>query len=199
MIQWNSSSTLNSKTYTCGYCGKFVASEKGYSAHHQPTGQPFGIIYICHFCLKPTFIDASGVQTPGSSFGDAITGIDDKKVETLFDEARRCMSVSAFTAIVLCCRKLLMHVAVSKGAGEGLRFIEYVEYLSNNNYIPPGAKDWVDTIRTKGNEANHEIVVMDKESAEDLLSFSGMLLKIVYEFPSKVKKKITPPITTPNA
>ncbi len=83
-----------------------------------------------------------------------------------------------------------MHIAVAKSAKGGKNFIEYVEYLSDNNYIPPDAKSWVDHIRKKGNEANHEIVIMEKEDAKDLLDFVGMLLKIIYEFPANLKKKM---------
>ena len=61
------------------------------------------------------------------------------------------------------------------------------EYLSDKNYVPPDGKGWVDYIRQKGNEANHEIVLMTKEDAEDLINFSEMLLRFVYEFPSKVR------------
>ena len=47
----------------------------------------------------------------------------------------------------------------------------------------------VDEIRQTGNEANHEIVIMTAEQANDLLSFSTMLLKLVYEFPSRLPKR----------
>ncbi|MCA0423195.1 MAG: DUF4145 domain-containing protein, partial [Proteobacteria bacterium] len=77
---------------------------------------------------------------------------------------------------------------VSKGADAGKNFVEYVEYLASKGYVPPDAKDWVDHIRTKGNEANHEIVVMSQEEAKDLLSFVEMLLKLVFEFPAASKK-----------
>ena len=79
-----------------------------------------------------------------------------------------------------------MHIAVEKGAPEGMKFIQYVEYLSNENYVPPDGKGWVDYIRQKSNEANHEIVLMTEEEATDLINFSEMLLRFVYEFPSKV-------------
>jgi hypothetical protein len=86
-----------------------------------------------------------------------------------------------------------MHIAVEKGAAPGDKFIKYVEHLSENNYIPPDAKGWVDHIRTKANEANHEITVMTRIDAEELLSFTEMLLKVIYEFPAAIKKRITPP------
>ena len=89
-----------------------------------------------------------------------------------------------------------MHIAVSKGAKPNLKFIDYVEHLSKNNYIPPDAKEWVDHIRNKGNEANHEIVIMKEEDAKDLISFIEMLLKIIYEFPANIKKKTTRPDVT---
>lgn len=86
-----------------------------------------------------------------------------------------------------------MHISVSKGAKEGKQFIEYVEFLSNNHYIPPDANGWVDHIRSKGNEANHEITIMSEQEAKDLISFMEMLLKILYEFPSNIKGKISKP------
>ena len=96
------------------------------------------------------------------------------------------MKVSAFTSAVLACRKLLMNIAVAEGADEGKRFIEYVEYLADNGYVPPGGKGWVDHIRTQGNEATHEIAMKTEDEAKDLISFVEMLLKFIYEFPARV-------------
>lgn len=196
---WPNIQTLAVRDFTCGHCGRFVASEKGSQAV-DAGGNPAASLYICPQCMKVTFFDEGGVQIPGSAFGGVVEGIDEKGVEDLYEEARQCTSANAFTAAVLCCRKLLMHIAVSKGASEGLKFIEYVEYLAENNYIPPDAKDWVDHIRDKGNEANHEITIITKAEAEELLSFMEMLLKVIYEFPSRIKKKTTSPTpeTSPN-
>ena len=179
--------TLASQNYICGYCGNPLASEKGYSAQHSHTGQR-RFVFICHQCEKATFFDELGKQTPGTLYGGDVKNIDDEKINMLYSEARRSFSTNSFTAVVLCCRKILMHIAVSKGAPENKNFIEYVEYLSNKNYIPPDAKWWVDYIRTKGNEANHEIAIMIEDDAKNLLSFIEMLLKIIYEFPANVNK-----------
>ena len=86
-----------------------------------------------------------------------------------------------------------MHIAVSKGAEENKSFASYVDYLSDNNYVPPDAKAWIDHIRKKGNEANHDINIMPKEDAEELISFIEMLLKLIYEFPAIMKKKYPKP------
>ena len=79
-----------------------------------------------------------------------------------------------------------MNISVHQGAKEGLKFIEYVEYLSRNGYIPPNGKMWVDHIRKKGNEATHEILLMNQQDASELISFIEMILRFIYEFPSMI-------------
>lgn len=143
---WENIRTYHSKDYTCGHCSSPIASEKAFIAKRSDSPSHDGAyIYICHQCSKPTFFDIldENKQIPGPSFGNDVNDIDDKSVEELYNEARRCYSTNAFTSAVLSSRKLLMHIAVSKGAALGLKFIEYVEYFSANNYIPPDAKDWV--------------------------------------------------------
>lgn len=79
-----------------------------------------------------------------------------------------------------------MNIAVQEEAKEGLKFIEYVNHLSDKGYVPPNGKHWVDHIRKKGNEATHEIALMNQEDARDLLGFVEMLLRFIYEFPQMV-------------
>ena len=187
-MNWVNSIDIVSKSYICGYCCNDLASQKGYYAIDSARNN-CGFIYICHKCGKPTFFDRYGKQFPGTPFGEEVLSITSKDITELYNEARNCMAVNAFTAAVMCCRKLLMNIAVSKGASEGQNFLTYVEYLSNSGYVPPNGKDWVDHIRNKGNEATHQIAIMNREDAEDLITFIEMLLKFIYEFPAKIKKK----------
>jgi len=83
---------------------------------------------------------------------------------------------------------LLMNIAVNKGARQRGSFRYYVDYLASKHYVSPDSKEWVDRIRRRGNDANHEIVLMEKSDADDLLSLAEMLLKIIYEFPSRGSK-----------
>jgi hypothetical protein len=193
-ISWNNLSDIPSRDYSCGYCNKPLASAKGWFGKLMPSirGLDNPYVYICHHCKSPTFFDSVGNQTPGIIFGNPVLEINDQSVESLYDEARKTTGTGCYTAAILCCRKLLMHIAVSKGAKEGDSFINYVKFLADNNYIPPDAKDWVDHIRRKGNEANHEISIMSKEDAEELLIFIEMLMKLIYEFPALIKKKTQP-------
>jgi hypothetical protein len=187
---WNHQQDLASYGYTCGYCNKPLASEKGWQGYLASNSHYKAQVYICHHCSGPTFIDHEGHQWPGVIFGNLVNDIPEKTVSDLYEEARRATGAGAYTAAVLCCRKLLMHIAVAKGAPAGKSFAEYVDYLSANHHISSDAKEWVDHIRNKGNEANHEIVIVGSDDAQELLSFCGMLLKTIFEFPAAIRKKL---------
>jgi|GEM_PF-199320 len=198
IVGWTGLVTVPSHEYFCGYCQTLLSSASGYNGRIllSPGSGPVerALIYICHKCYRPTFFDpTSHTQTPGVAFGDSVSNITDKDVASLYEEARQCMKASAYTAAVLSSRKLLMHIAVSKGASADQTFAAYVKYLIEQHYVPPGSEQWVDHIRKKGNEANHEIRIMSKEEAEILITFSGMLLKLLYEFPVKLQTAINPP------
>lgn len=79
-----------------------------------------------------------------------------------------------------------MNIGVEEGAAEGKSFIHYIDFLADKGYIPPNGRSWVDHIRRKGNEATHEIALMSKDDADELVTFTEMLLKFVYEFPNSV-------------
>jgi len=181
---WKNPVNLPSKDYKCGYCATSVASEKGYSALDGAQRSTIGYIYICHKCMKPTFFNyPDDTQTPGPIIGNPVKHIPIEEVDDLFYEAKSCFSIGAYTSSVMCCRKLLMNLSVSEGAEEGKSYADYVNYLNDNNYIPPGGKKWVDSIRKLGNEANHEIAFKSSEDAERILNFTEMLLRFIYEMP----------------
>lgn len=181
-FNWVNTRSLTPRSYVCGYCGRVSGSNRGYA--NDVLAGPFVYIYICSFCDQPTYF-IGNQQTPGVSYGNPVMSVP-QVIDSLYTEARNCMAVSAFTSAVLACRKLLMNIGVAEGAVPGKPFIFYVEYLSNNGYVPPNGKGWVDHIRKKGNEATHEIQLMNKADAEELISFIEMLLKFIYEFPSKI-------------
>ena len=176
------------KQYTCAYCGSLTASTQGWF-FTVSSGQPdwSTLIRLCSYCKNPTYFRGENCL-PGTPFGKPVMHVP-PDVEAMYEEARACTGANAHTAAVLICRKLLMHIAVAEGAKPGLSFRDYVDYLAANNYLPPRGRDWVDHVRNKGNEANHEIVKMKKEDAQTLIGFLQMLLTFLYEFPSQVAPK----------
>lgn len=180
-MPWQNVYALPPKKYVCGFCGANVGSEKGFG--QQPP--QYGATYICPLCDMPSYFHPSGLRSPGVPLGNSVKHVP-ALVNGLYEEARNCCAANAYTAAVLLCRKLLMNVAASEGAPTGQTFMQYVEFLSANGYVPPKGKVWVDHIRQKGNEATHEIQLMKEQDALDLISFSEMLLKFVFEFPHRV-------------
>ncbi len=181
-MAWHNLENMTPTDFVCGFCNADVCSEKGYKDPHE-----FGNILICHRCGRPNYIfddNGSTRQVPGAPFGNPVSNVSDENVNRIYAEARRCMSVGSYTAAVLCCRKLLMNIAVSKGASKGENFASYVSYLFDNNHISQDSKDWVDHIREIGNIATHEIEIMDEGSAKNLISFCEVLLKTMFEFPA---------------
>ena len=125
------------------------------------------------------------MQYPGVSLGNNVKHLP-PEIEPIWTEIRSCTGHGAFTAAVLVGRKLLMHIAVDQGAKAGLPFTQYVDFLVDNHFSPPNSKNWVDKIRTHGNEATHELLIKTQVEADDILTFLEMLLKFIYEFPGRV-------------
>jgi hypothetical protein len=183
-MSWhNAISPMGPQAYTCGYCGKHTGPNTGYFSSDGLQRR----IFICTFCSQPTYFDQKLKQYPGEKFGNTVESLP-KDVDSLYAEARSSISAGAYTGATLICRKILMHIAVEKGAAKDKSFQFYVEYLASAGYVPPDGKGWVDHIRAKGNEATHEIVVTQEADAKELLSFLEMLLRFVYEFPARIPK-----------
>jgi hypothetical protein len=146
-------------------------------------------IYVCA-CGKPTYFPDDPAtwevgQIPGAPAGHDVKGLP-KDIADLWTEIRRGASSGVYSLAVIGCRKMLMHIAVEKGADEGKTFISYVEYLDTKGYVPTGGKPWVAQLQKGGNRPNHKIVLSTREEAEKLIKFCGMLLRIIYELPLDV-------------
>lgn len=176
---WEHATTLSGLDFVCWCCGKGVAPSIGY--RNLSVGDWY--IGICPRCDLPTFLIGSKGQIPSPPYGNSVSNVPDM-VNGLYNEARNCMSISAYTAAALACRKILMSVAVHLGAKGSKSFAFYVDYLDEHHYIAEGSKQWVDYIRAMGNEATHEIPSISRTDAERSIAFAEMLLKIVFEFPA---------------
>lgn len=180
---WRGRIALRSRNFSCWLCTHTVASDQGFYREH-----PIEAIYICPHCGAPNYFNNQAQQIPGPTVGSHIDAVPEN-VQTAYDEARKAFSAGASTASVLMCRKILMNIAVNLKAEENKSFKYYVDWLHDNHFIPPNSKEWVDLIREKGNTATHEIPSLTPEEAKELIIFCEMILRIVYEFPSRAKKK----------
>jgi len=188
---------IDPQSFQCGYCNNPVTSDRGYKigGHRDGSGNQVGGVYICPSCQGALFCDVQKNFYPKPTMGNAVQNLP-PGIAALYSEARACCGVGGYTAAVLSCRKILMHIAVDLGAEQNKSFMHYVEWMHDNHHIPPKGKTWVDHIRSKGNEANHEITIAKQSDAERLIKFTEMLLKVNYEFPGSLPKEQAP--TTPS-
>lgn len=119
-LGWHNAESIKQESWTCGYCGHEVAGSIGYRREDDEDDRK---IYICPYCENPTaFIyEEFGYpeQFPKPVMGNEVTGLPES-VESVYNEARRCIQCAAYTSAALALRKLLMHVAVEQGAAPKL-------------------------------------------------------------------------------
>jgi hypothetical protein len=165
-------------SYICGHCNTKVSGAVvcGYYEDEEP---PIKWL-LCPNCGNGSVLAKDGNVYPGVPFGPNIEGLPEDVLEA-YKEARNCMTVNAFTSCELMCRKILMHVAVEKGAKEGDTFATYLSYLEEQGFVTPPMKGWVDLIRRHGNKATHSLESPDKKRAESTLMFTAELLRLIYE------------------
>ncbi len=179
-------------SYTCGYCGHEVT---GYVLASGIDRMSHRILWLqCPNCRRGSVRDGPSGVVPGVPFGPSIEGLPDEVLRA-YEEARKCLSVQANTAAEGMCRKILMHVAVDKGAAEGKSFAFYLDYLGEQGYITPPMRDWVTLIKDHGNEAQHRIQTPDRQRSESTLLFTAQLLRTVYEM-GHIAARFKPPSTT---
>lgn len=140
-----------------------------------------GGVLICLECNGPNCFDKNLRQFPSPALGNPVKHVPEHLI-ILYEEARQCTSHGAYTGAVMLLRKMLMTFAVEQGADEGLRFVEYVDFMLENDLVQRKAKPWVTRIKDLGNDANHKVEPKTKEQAKEILSFVEMILKTNYEF-----------------
>ena len=173
------------ETYQCGHCGMYVA---GIVVAYNTD---MNTLWLgCPNCKKGSVRDDpvpdgsmwDGRLMPPPPLGDTVNGLP-PEVESAYLEARMSFSYGCYTACELMCRKILMNVAVQKGANKNKKFAEYVEYLKDQRHVSVEMDMAIEKIRYNGNEAAHEIKSPGKERAKYTLRFTMLLLKNVYETP----------------
>jgi hypothetical protein len=176
---WHMVDQVPAAEWDCGYCGSHVGSDRGWWIESNGAGRFH--IRICSSCQGPTFFVQNDAEyAPAPLPGHEVNDVP-QDLAALFHEARASAGAGAYTAAVLTCRKILMHIAVEEGAKTNLSFVDYVDYLQKNHYAPPKSDAWVDYIRKLGNEANHEIKINTAKDAQIVIKFVQMLLEFLYE------------------
>lgn len=140
----------------------------------------------------------NGVVAPAAMPFRAIRGLEASVAEA-WTEVRAVLAVRAWTAGVMLCRKIILHVAVANElpakdkAGRAPSFDQAVKHLVTAGLITPPMKPWVDHIRKVGNGANHELDPITPESAGRVATFTEQLLILAYEMPAVMQEALPVP------
>ena len=151
-------------------------------------GNVYVDVRFCPSCRHATTFTRDGAgfefQIPGFLPGQGFDPSDkEDQVQTLvalYDDARWAMSTGAASCAVLMFRKMLMHIAVEKGAAKGLRFVQYCDYLIDENVVATPQHVILTRIKDAGNLENHAIRRAAGEEAEDLLALMTHLINGIY-------------------
>ena len=160
--------------HKCGACGR-EASLVVVAQHAK-----LKIRWLACPSCKHGSVLTGGKIYPRSIFGEDVKGLPET-IKSAYLEARKSVSVECYTACEIVCRKILMNVAVDKGAPEGKTFAEYIDYMVGAGYITVTMKPWVDKIKENGNNAAHEIRSPNPNRTKSTLKFTMFLLKNMYE------------------
>ena len=182
------SDNLSRHNYRCGHCGR-ENSGRVVSIYHTDKNKttPRIKFMLCTSCADGSVWIMPDKVIPGISPGEKLEGLP-TEVNEAYEEARKCFAINSYTACELLCRKILMHIAVDKGAAEGKSFKFYLDFLETKGYITPSIKSWVDIIRKNGNDSTHKLETPSKERAENTFMFTMQLLRIIYEMEYKANK-----------
>lgn len=179
------------ETYKCPHCNIEVAGKIHnviQSQFNAPVMHVDDIYYIleCPNCHRPTiYYVPTGNTYPN---GRALRSVSylPNNIENIYNEVGSCIAAECYTAAVILARTAIMHISVEQGADKNKSFLYYVDYLSDNNFIPPNGKPWVDEIRKMANKSVHELELWKKDDATKIGNFLMYLLIFVYELPSQV-------------
>ena len=158
----------------CGLCGKEVAFVV--VAQHATLQIQW---LACPRCKHGSVLTGDKIY-PRRIVGENVQGLPET-INSAYIEARRTISANCYTACEMMCRKILMNVAVDKGAPKGKSFAEYIDYMVDAGHITSVMEPWVKKIKDNGNDATHEIHPPDLKRAESTLKFTLSLLRNVYE------------------
>lgn len=165
--------------FVCAFCSALVAATHGYE-----NGRREGRAVICPNCWNISYTKDS-ILVPSAPMGREVEHLP-AVVHDVFGEVRACLRERAHHGAILLLRKLIMHIAVEKGAKQNQSFDSYVKYLADNHLVPAGVDTILDRVRKQGNEATHEIAPVDAAAVQETFKLVEAILIIVYELPGGI-------------
>ena len=181
--------------FVCGHCFRDVAAlpTAKYPSGSKPTNvtqvewndKPRSECLLCPACERMTVV-VEGAQSPSPPAGNNVDHLP-SDVDKSWREARRSYTATAYTASVLMCRKLLMHMACDKaGTKEGANFTTCIDELISSNELPKSHEPLLQAIRKSGNGGTHKLESIDEKEAKTTIVVTEQCLRNLYELPNQI-------------
>jgi hypothetical protein len=177
----------------CPYCdAKSVLVVAVRDSTNPNSAYPRNYWFLCIACSDGFVLNGSKVVPSKMPFAEP-TGTPEPEL-ALWREVRRCFSVSAYNAVAMLCRKILLHMVFThqrsrdaNATPQDLSFAVAVRYLADNGVITEDQRTLAENIRNVGNKANHELPDITKDEAFDIALFTYFLFLSAYEMPARAR------------
>jgi len=110
-------------------------------------------------------------------------------INKFYSQATDSLKAGNYDASSMMSRKSLEVAVKTLSPKSSGSLYKIIESLAKQNMITPDIKDWAHIIRDDGNIAAHEEEPVNREHAEELLSFAEMFLMYTFTMPAMVKDK----------
>ncbi|GAB4674028.1 MULTISPECIES: DUF4145 domain-containing protein [Mycobacterium avium complex (MAC)] len=151
------------------------------------------LVNVWLYCVKCRrgAVDNDGAISPGKREYPTPDGTPDAE-KLLWEEIRSCLSVNAYNAVAMLCRKLLLHLVFTHERSQNpgatprnITFAQAVQYLLDNGVITAANEPLAVEIKNIGNRANHELPNITEGDARKILLFMNYLFVSLYEIPKQ--------------
>ena len=104
------------------------------------------------------------------------------------EEAKKCFSVSAFSATVVMARRAVESICIDKGANKSNQLYKQIEEIRQKEIITEDLKEWATEVRYTGNTGAHAGLQPTKEDAESILHLAEQFAHVIYVLPEMAKE-----------
>ncbi len=180
----------------CQWCGKIVAAAvvSQYAYFEDGPDVPVRYLFVrCPACNNPMVArqENDGDWNDDRDFSEPVRYLPAPSragsavppaVAQAFEEATKCLSVGAYSAAAVMCRKTIdaviaEHQIKARHLSEGLKL------MRDQGLIEPRLFEWADALRLTGNRAAHDAAVsISRVDARDMIDFTSAIIEYVFTF-----------------
>jgi hypothetical protein len=163
---------------------------KGNPVYWTPDNKNYWYIGICNFCDNPIlFLNEGEVFYPNQLPTETDIRIPTHIRKDLI-EAKICNVANAHRACAVMARRVLQNACIDMGAKED-KLVNQIRELKQKGKITDEVANWATLVRLVGNDAAHPNKdSVNKEDADDILSLTEELMKILYVTPAIAKERM---------